>query len=202
MNIFFDLDGTLIDSQQRLFQLFQYLVEKSNLSFDEYWNLKRDRINHHTILTTKFGYTQSMYEDFEYKWMCEIELKRWLDLDVPFKGVGSLLSQFSKEHSIYIVTDRQNVKSTLDQVLSFSWNKYVSKTLVTEKKQEKFDLIKDNIIISSKDWFIGDTGKDINTGKKLGINTAAVLSGFMNERSLRQYQPDLIIENVNDLKFT
>ncbi|MFN9319674.1 MAG: HAD hydrolase-like protein, partial [Chitinophagales bacterium] len=27
MNIFFDLDGTLIDSRPRLYHLFQYLVE-------------------------------------------------------------------------------------------------------------------------------------------------------------------------------
>ena len=46
---------------------------------------------------------------------------------------------------------------------------------------------------------VGDTGYDINTGKRIGTNTCAVLSGFMSERSLGDYSPDLMIENVTYL---
>ena len=44
MKIFFDLDGTLINSKMRLYSLFQELVSASNLSFDEYWNLKKKKL--------------------------------------------------------------------------------------------------------------------------------------------------------------
>ena len=58
MNIFFDLDGTLIDSRLRLYKLFQDLVSSSNLTFSDYWNLKRNKISHKKILTTKFAYSE------------------------------------------------------------------------------------------------------------------------------------------------
>ena len=64
VNIFFDLDGTLLDSRKRLYKLFQDLVLESNLTIDEYWELKRNKINHKTILIEKFGYTKiSRYDE-------------------------------------------------------------------------------------------------------------------------------------------
>ena len=68
--------------------------------------------------------------------------------------------------------------------------------MITEQKHSKINIIKNNVIVKSEDWFIGDTGKDIETGKILGINTAAVLSGFLNKNCLIEYNPDIIIENV------
>jgi phosphoglycolate phosphatase len=199
VNIFFDLDGTLIDSRPRLYHLFQYLVESSNLSFEEYWDLKRNKINHYKILTSKFNYTQDQYNDFENKWMCEIELKKWLDLDTPFEGVNSLLAQLSERHSLYIVTARQSIVNTMQQLEGFGWYKYISSTLITEQKNSKTHLIWNSIKVSPEDWFIGDTGKDIEAGKELGIRTAAVLTGFLNKQCLEQYQPDIIIEKATKI---
>ena len=47
---------------------------------------------------------------------------------------------------------------------------------------------------------VSNTGNDINTGKIIGTNTCAVQSGFMSERSLGDYSPDLMIENVTYLE--
>jgi phosphoglycolate phosphatase len=196
MNLFFDLDGTLIDSRLRLYLLFQYLVKCSELDFDQYWELKRNKINHKKILTSKFNYSDEEYIDFENKWMAEIELKKWLDLDVSFDGVYGLLARLSENNSIYVVTARHNSENTLKQLKSFKWKTFIKSILITEQKHSKIDLIKNNVIVKSEDWFIGDTGKDIETGKVLGINTAAVLSGFLNKNCLIEYNPDIIIENV------
>ncbi|MFN5849011.1 MAG: HAD family hydrolase, partial [Chitinophagales bacterium] len=175
------------------------LVESSNLSFEEYWDLKRNKINHYKILTSKFNYTQDQYNDFENKWMCEIELKKWLDLDTPFEGVNSLLAQLSERHSLYIVTARQSIVNTMQQLEGFGWYKYISSTLITEQKNSKTHLIWNSIKVSPEDWFIGDTGKDIEAGKELGIRTAAVLTGFLNKQCLEQYQPDIIIEKATKI---
>ena len=39
---------------------------------------------------------------------------------------------------------------------------------------------------------------DINVGKKLGIKTVAVLSGFQNEEVLSTYNPDYILKNITE----
>jgi len=200
MNIFFDLDGTLIDSRQRLYQLFQSLVPTSELSFDEYWALKRNKISHKEILLSKFNYSNDQYSDFEKKWMSEIELEKWLQLDTPFEGIIDLLIPLSKNHDLFLVTARQSESIALEQIKSFGWENIFTKILVTQQRQEKHDLIKNAVRITLEDWFIGDTGKDIQTGKLLGIKTAAVLSGFLSKESLIPYQPDIIINTVLDLK--
>ncbi|WP_288374856.1 HAD hydrolase-like protein [uncultured Chryseobacterium sp.] len=200
MNIFFDLDGTLIDSRQRLYQLFQSLVSTSDLSFDKYWELKRSKISHKEILSSKFNYSEEQYMDFEKRWMSEIESEKWLKLDIPFEGISDLLIHLSKNHVLFIVTARQSESIALKQVKSFGWENIFSKVLVTQQQQEKHDLIKNIAQINREDWIIGDTGKDIQTGKLLGIKTAAVLSGFLSKESLLSYQPDIIINTVLDLE--
>jgi phosphoglycolate phosphatase len=196
MNIFFDLDGTLIDSKKRLYFLFQNLVPSSNLSFSQYWSLKRNKVNHEKILTLKFNYTKSQFQDFEKLWMSQIELKEWLDFDTPIKGVNELLAGLYQKHSLYIVTARQNIPNTLSQIEKFPWSCYITKVMITEQKYKKFELIKKFTNVHSKDWFIGDTGKDIETGKILGINTAGIYSGFLNKQCLIKYKPDILLENV------
>jgi len=47
---------------------------------------------------------------------------------------------------------------------------------------------------------IGDTGKDIQVGQMLGIKTCAVLSGFLNEKALLNYGPDLILPTAADFR--
>ncbi|RQO39113.1 HAD family hydrolase [Chryseobacterium sp. KBW03] len=200
MNIFFDLDGTLIDSRQRLYQLFQSLVPTSELSFDEYWALKRNKTSHKEIILSKFNYSNEQYSDFEKKWMSEIELEKWLQLDTPFEGIVDVLILLSKNHDLFVVTARQSESIALEQIKSFGWENIFTKILVTQQQQEKHDLIKNAVRVTPEDWFIGDTGKDIQTGKLLGIKTAAVLSGFLSKESLLPYQPDIIINTVLDLK--
>jgi phosphoglycolate phosphatase len=199
MNIFFDLDGTLIDSKNRLYKLFQHLVSESTLSFDSYWDFKRNKINHKTILTSHFNYSETLVKEFEERWMEKIEMSEWLKLDEPFEGVAEFLEQLSKQNDLYIVTARQFESNALQQIESFGWQKFFLKIFVTQQKQEKYELINNAITINKNDWFVGDTGKDIQTGKQLGIRTAAVLSGFLNENMLRQYEPDVIVNEVIDL---
>ncbi len=199
MKLFFDLDGTLIDSRQRLYQLFQYLVPESNLSFENYWNFKRNKINHNKILANEFEFAKENIDLFEIDWMKNIELKRWLSLDHPFEGVSEYLNKLKQNHLLFLVTARQSNEMVLDQIKKFKFENLFEKVFVTGQKVEKFDLINKNIKVSKQDWFIGDTGKDIETGKQLGIKTAAVLTGFLNREQLLKYEPDLIVEKIVDL---
>jgi len=200
-NIFFDLDGTLLESRPRLYQLFQYMVPLSKLSFDEYWELKRNKITHRQILKDQFFYTAGDIDKFEEDWLKQIELPEWLILDEPFEGVSGYLKALKQTHKVFIVTSRQSEKMAFEQIGRLGWLELVDKLLVTGQAREKYDLIRNEVKVSSEDWLVGDTGKDIQTGKQLGVKTAAVLSGFMNEEKLRAYNPDRILKNILELKF-
>lgn len=199
MKLIFDLDGTLIDSTLRLYKLFQSLVPNSKLTYDEYWELKRNKINHKEILTSKFNYTTEAYELFEKEWMIEIEKTQWLALDKPFEGVTQMLIDLSQYHKLFLVTARQSEEAALHQIKSFGWELFFNKILVTRQKFNKFVLIKNSIQVDQNDYLIGDTGKDIETGKMLGIKTIAVLSGFLNKSKLLPYGADYIVNYSTEI---
>jgi len=194
--IFFDLDGTLLDAKDRLYLLFQHLVPTSTLSFEEYWELKKNRYTHRHILKAKFSYSDEDVTSFEKNWLEKIELDEWLDLDRPFPGVKEHLAELKENHLLYVVTARQSKDRALKQLTKHRLINLFEEVFVTQHKQDKYDLIKAAVQTSYSDWLVGDTGNDIQTGKKLGIKTVAVLSGFMNKEKLLEYNPDLIIDNV------
>jgi len=199
-NLFFDLDGTLIDSSERMYVLFKELAPLSNLTFDEYWSLKRNKNNHKEILTTFLKYTDSEYRNFQSEWMKRIETESLLSLDKPFDGITDLLNELSNRYLLHIVTNRQFLNLTKNQIIKLRLNCFFKNIFVTEQKIEKKELICENFRLSANDFIIGDTGKEITTGKELGIRTIAITTGFVNKEKLLEYKPDFLVENIMELR--
>jgi phosphoglycolate phosphatase len=199
--LLFDLDGTLVDSTKRLYHLFQHLVPHSSFSYDDYWELKRNMQTHSIILDKHFQYEEKLVRDFEEKWMEEIEKENWLSFDEPFPGVTPFLQMLAGDYDLYLITARQLTAAAKKQVDSFGWNSLFKEVMVTNQAKEKAEIVLSFIVPSAQDWMIGDTGIDIQTGKQLGMKTAAVCSGFRSRAVLEKYQPDVIAEKVTDLVF-
>jgi phosphoglycolate phosphatase len=200
MNVFFDLDGTLLDAKPRMFNLFQGLISESNFSFDDYWLLKQNRISHAEILVKYFEYDEKKLLKFNKEWMSLIETSDWLSYDQLIPGVIPFLNRVKESHKLYIVTARQSETIANQQIHDLGIAHFFKGIFVTGQKHEKFAMIQNNVHFNKQDWMVGDTGKDIETGKILGINTAAVLSGFMNKNSLLNYFPDVLLNSVVELK--
>ncbi len=200
IKLFFDLDGTLLDSKQRLYELFQHLVPESDFNFETYWNFKKNKIDHSHILSSNFNYNTEMIESFQQQWLSLIETDEWLNYDKPFDNVTEFLHLLKEEHEIFLVTARQSEIKVTEQIEKFGWHDIFTAVLVTSHRTEKDNLIR-HYHPSANDWLIGDTGYDIKTGKLLGMRTAAVLTGFLNQERLMEYNPDIIAASVLDLHF-
>ena len=197
MNIVLDLDGTLIDSKLRLYQLFQYLALDSPLSYEQYWAFKQNKISNANLLSSHLGYNKSEIAGFVAQWMSLIESPPYLALDRNFAGIHTALASLQQEADLHVCTDRQLRQPVLDQLVSLNLLQFFKQVLVTEQKDSKESLIVSNISsLSSKDWLVGDTGMDIQVGKLLSMKTCAVLSGFLNQEALSAYDPNLILESV------
>jgi len=201
MRIFFDLDGTLVDASDRLFRLFQFLAPVSNLNKEHYWKMKRNKFSHRQILKELFQFTDQQIDSFENTWLSMIELPEWIAFDKPFERITPYLINLKKNHSLYIVTARQLEHTAIEQVHRYEWSDIFSDILVTGHRCKKAELINKRVVTSREDWLVGDTGKDIEAGKQLGLRTAAVTSGFLNLEKLLEYSPDMVANNVIDLKF-
>lgn len=199
MNFFFDFDGTLIDSKNRLYSLFCYLNPQIDISFERYWDYKKSKISHKEILLEIMNYSNTQFLEFEKNWMNNIETDQWLSLDKPIEGVHNLLTKLSNSHTLYLVTARQSKSQVIKQLNEFEMTSFFDQILVTKQKIDKFNLILNCTNVNPYDFIVGDTGKDIQTGKQLGIRTVAVLSGFLSIKSLIEYSPDYILNDATML---
>jgi len=198
VNLIFDLDGTLIDSRQRLYNLFQHLVPTSTLTYQEYWAFKHEKVSNEAILIKEFSFDAAAIERFVVDWMGSIEAPEFLALDQNFPGMHANLAALRKRANLYVCTARQSRIPVIDQLERLSLLHYFDKIMVTEQSRGKEELVRTVPSLASQDWIIGDTGKDILVGQMLGIKTCAVLSGFLNENSLRGYKPDLILADATE----
>ena len=194
--IFFDLDGTLIDSKDRLYELFIFLTG-IKISFDDYWLLKRDMVSNEDILT-RFLFTKDQIKSFSADWLDKIEHPEYLNKDQKFTFTQGVLETLQeKKYELYLITSRQSKAQVVMQLVRLDLIKYFKNLLITEQKFEKDHLITHlNIKLSKNDFMVGDTGMDILTGKKLGIKTVAVLTGFRNKKHLLSYFPDYIYNDI------
>ncbi len=201
MKIIFDLDGTLIDSRLRLYRLIKDLVPNLSLSFEQYWAMKRNKISNESILKSELNFSRAEINDFVKEWMKLIESPSYLQFDSVFSGMHLALKGLHSKADLFICTDRQLSEPVLNQLDSLNLSNFFKKTLVTKKEQAKESLIMDNLgVLDKKDWLIGDTGKDIQAGQALKIQTCAVLSGFLSRNALEPYNPDLILDSVLDFR--
>lgn len=197
MKLIFDLDGTLICSKARLYNLFCRIVEPTNFSQEDYWSLKFLGYSHADILKKKYSFSDTQIEKFIYEWMMSIELDQYLIMDTLIEGAEDFLYNISLNNTLYLCTARQSYSQTIKQLTRLRIISYFENVFVTEQKYSKVELLKNSSIeFNHSDWIIGDTGHDIITGKELNINTCAVLSGFMSHEKLMNYKPDTIIPDI------
>lgn len=197
MNIIFDLDGTLLDSKQRLFDLFCKLCKEAEINYQQYWSIKREGISHSKMLTSMYGYTENEVKEFSDEWMKLIETDEFTIKDVLYPGVIELLDILSSSHKIHLCTARQRIDVVSEQLIRFGIAEYFTKIIVTEQQSTKSELIRRQINdLREIDFFVSDTGADIKEGKCLGIKTCAITHGFLNKEVLQKYSPDHMVESV------
>ena len=200
MNLIFDLDGTLIDSRLRLYRLFQALVPQSNLTYERYWAFKQEKVSNQTILAAEFAFDAAAVEVFVADWMDRIEAPEFLSLDKNFPGMHQALKKLRKQAKLHVCTARQAKQPVYYQLERLGLLPYFDSIMVTEQNRGKEELVAKIPDLERHDWIIGDTGRDIQVGKMLGLKTCAVLTGFLNEESLRAYEPDLILATASGFR--
>ena len=114
MKIFFDFDGTLLDSSERLYRLFCDLIPDCTFSKEQYWEMKRNKINHKMILEQFFP--QYNYEEFEQKWMSLIEKEEYLNYNSLYKFSKDVLEKLYLDNELYLLTARQSKENLLKEV--------------------------------------------------------------------------------------
>lgn len=200
MTYFIDLDGTLIDSRRRVFELFTRLTGDV-LTFDQYWEIKREGKSNHDILQQQSR--AELFPDFKEKWFNMIECPELLIIDSVIPNTLEALARIQEQgNEIVLVTSRQSVDLTKWQLSELKLASFFSDFIITEHKRAKSEALKDWLNRSAHaakgGYLIGDTEEDFHAGINNNLCTVGVLTGFRSATFLKKLPFTRICSSLHD----
>ncbi len=206
--IYFDLDGTLLNSArcsivtaQQTFQKFcgfeledHRIVEKMGIpievSFRELSDNKINDDNWDEVAT---------YFRAEYKKNSDI-------YSSLYDGIEEFLKDISPNNQLFIVTSKKS--EAAENNLSSLRIRNFFKEVIGSDKVEHYKPHPDPIFKARKflaekedlELMVGDADTDIEMGKSAGIKTCAVTWGAHSEDRLKEAKPDFLIRSVNEMR--
>lgn len=204
LEVFFDLDGTLLDVSVRNYRVYSELVTEAGgtpLDKDIYWNLKRKKAKWPELLP-KSRLSPAIEKEFLDKFIARIEAPEYLELDELFPESQNVLQEVSSRFNCRLVSLRRNESNLRRQLERLAIADYFTKVLSGHSESDGYDkkiaLIKGELG-ADRGIIIGDTEADIVTGKTLGMIAVALTSGIRDAQFLNALEPDYIIDGIGQL---
>ncbi|MFZ7134648.1 MAG: HAD-IA family hydrolase [Eubacteriales bacterium] len=198
--IIFDFDGTLADTEEHTFRIFNKLAEKHNykiISSEDLHEIKH--LNFMEILK-RIGIPYAKLP----KIMKEGQklLKEDMEDIQPFQNdIKDVIDKIHEKVLIMGVITSNTKKNVVRFLLNYDIKAFdfiISSPLLSKEKKmnaiaKKYHLNKDEIL------YVGDEIRDIEACKKAKIKCAAVTWGYNVEETLKREEPDYIINKLEDL---
>jgi len=206
--IFFDLDGTITDSQPGIFASIRHALAFFDINDETDENLKR-------MIGPPLGQSFTEFYGFDEQ-KSLIALEKYREVydnkgifeNKVYEGIPELLEALKNAGLILtLATSKPDVFAR--RILKyFDLEKYfiiVSAGDLEQKHSEKEDIIRkaivdNNITNLSEVIMIGDRKFDIGGAVKCGIDSIGVLYGYGDRIELANFGATYIIENVQDIK--
>jgi phosphoglycolate phosphatase len=205
-HICFDLDGTLVDSKTTILKSTIAALEELNIEAsipeDNFTKMIGmhfiDIFNEFKIDVPDFNKFISIYKSLYFN---------FIDESIPFPGAAEVLKHFNEKG---IITSLLTTKAQdqADKIIDhFGFREDLSCVMgrrngVAHKPSaEPLLIICDELGIEpSETLMVGDTELDINCGKNAGAISCGVTYGYRTEENLKEYNPDFLINDINELK--
>ena len=130
-----------------------------------------------------------------------IESPEYLAFDRPFDGSAAALAILARDATLHLCTDRQDRAAAVAQLQHMGLLDHFASVLVTEQRASKRSLLEAQLPMRGpEDWFVADTGVDLETARALKMKTCAVLSGFRSRAYLERCAPDRIVDGIADFR--
>ncbi len=206
--VFFDLDGTLVDSLPDITGALNYALEKSGyktLSADEVMNMVgngiRDLIKSALdfVETKKIVTTELLNMVYDYFMECYQE--KYFEEAFVYPGVLDTLKKI-KTRKVVLTNKPEEItrkllkkSGILDHI-----DRFISPETYGTKKPDPNGLLMELSALSLKPrdaLLVGDSIVDIETGKRAGVETIVVSYGYADKESLNS--GDHVIDAFNEL---
>ncbi len=197
-NIIFDWSGTLSDDLINTFKAVMIVFNKlgiPKISFNEFqleYTLPYMNFYKKYEINIQKAEIDSLY----------LEAMNTLRIPTLFRGVRQVLKFFLSKN-IMLALISSHPKESLEKEIKFHKLEDVfliirygiyEKTKIIEKFIEECEFDKNQTA------YVGDTIQDIKAGKKAGVYTIAISWGYESIEKLKMANPDLMINNILQLK--
>ena len=208
MNIFFDLDGTILDSRERYYQVYADLLKEMGfepLERDTYWQYKRTVKSEKSIL--EFSKAAEKFDEYYPERTRRMEAIKYMELDTIWPELKPVLAYVAKKHLCSLVTLRMDPEA-LNWELEHLGIKNVFLLVLQPdtgfgtaiSPASKIRIMRENFGSNRLDgWIIGDTDVDVLTGKEFGLSSAAVSYGMQDASILTELKPDKLFNTPKKL---
>ena len=202
--IFFDLDGTLIDTNNLIINSFQYV-------FKEHLKLEVEDEEIIQYFGEPLSYTLSKYSkdnvDFLIQKYVEYSLSIHDEYTKNFKGVEEGLIQLRQQGFKLAVVTSKRKTTALRGLRLFDLEKYFD-TIITPEDTEKHKPHGEPVLkacevlnlMPNEVVMVGDSHNDILCGKNAGSKTCLVKYTRLKLETLLSHNPDYIIDTIEDIE--
>jgi len=206
-----DLDGPILDVSERYYRVYSdtiNLIGMAPLNKESYWRLKRSRVSESEILARSGTADTDSIKEYLDARAKRIESAEYLLFDHLWPGTRDTLRVLRSRRALVLVTmrksrellDRQldglKVLDAFDCILAAG-----AAPAADDHGQQKAQMVRD--CYRKEDfagWFVGDTELDIQSGRLLGLRTAAITFGIRNVDHLSAVLPDVLLHSPADFQ--
>lgn len=187
LTVAFDLDGTLINSKQRHFEVLNFALKKLNIKTDftesELINFKSRGKNNVDFLISK-GLDKKSAEKVQNLWIKNIEDENFLKFDILNKNAIEILEKYKKENDLILITARNNKENTLKQLENLDIKKYFKDIFIVSPFENVVNQKANILIQNGAKLMIGDTKTDFQAAQKAKIEFLFAENGFHKKEIL------------------
>lgn len=203
--VIFDLDGVIIDSSWDIADSVNRVLEIYNCETRDYQYVKKciGGGARNILLNCLNDDKKYLIDEILVKYK-KIYLDNCTNKTTLYPGVKEILQALEGKVDIALATFK--VRSATEKILEKLGIKQYFDMIITlddvthskpnpeciEKILEGLQSKKEATIL------VGDTPRDVLTGKNAGVSTCAVLYGFGNAEDIKKAKPDYIIQDIRD----
>lgn len=198
--VFFDFDGTLADTEEVNFVIYQKLAEKYNLrsiTIDELGHIKKmsarelmayvELKKRYLPFLLKRG-KNLLKQDIRNIKPCKADM---FDVVLKLKNMGI-------KTAIITTNSKINVKMFLEEQNADIFD-FIASSSMFGKESKMRKIIKKEKIKPEEVLYVGDEIRDINAAKNTGVDIASVAWGYNTVESLKKNKPEYLINEPSEL---
>ncbi len=200
MLLIFDMDGTIVDTKEEIFELFREGFRNMGLQLDEEALERNIGLPLRELLKELLGeYREDVEREIRRIYFSRRERKIRV-----FPGMMPVIQIDSHRKAILTSKKRDPAMYDLEYLnIAHHFHAVLGADDVERNKPSGEGILKIMEILECRDknnvLMIGDTEMDILAAKDAGVKSVAVTWGFRSEEFLKRYEPDYIVRRPDEL---